>query len=299
MGGVNTAYDYYTLMGFGHKGPDGEPVVDNALLQGGIVSVYYLGTLIGCLIGGSIGDRYGRIKTIFVGAAVATVGACLQCSAMNHEWMICARLVNGWGTGILNSIIPVWATETAEHTSRGQFIAIEFTLNIFGVVIAYWLEYACSFYGDGTSSFIWRFPVAFQIPMLLGLMGGVLFFPEVRFFADEQTKAVLLIHTSHPDGSSRSVAKRKVAMSWLACVAIQVQTRRKRKPSSRTLLRPASLSAPTPGSKVTTTCSLASALANFTPAGASSWLSGFKSCRSGSALLVSPSTHRLSSALLV
>lgn len=44
------------------------------------------------------------------------------------------------GTGILNSIVPVWATEVAEHTSRGQFVAIEFTLNIFGVVVAYWLE---------------------------------------------------------------------------------------------------------------------------------------------------------------
>ena len=41
---------------------------------------------------------------------------------------------------MLNAIVPVWATETAEHTSRGQFIAIEFTLNIFGVVVAYWLE---------------------------------------------------------------------------------------------------------------------------------------------------------------
>ena len=109
---------------------------------------------------------------------------------MNHEWMICARLVNGWGTGILNSIIPVWATETAEHTSRGQFIAIEFTLNIFGVVIAYWLEYACSFYGDGTSSFIWRFPIAFQIPMLMILMAGVLFFPEVSFRFDERATLV-------------------------------------------------------------------------------------------------------------
>jgi MFS family permease len=178
MGGVNTAYDYYTRMGFGHKGPDGGVVVDDTLLQGGIVSVYYLGTLVGCLAGGSIGDRYGRIKTIFTGAAVAVVGASLQCSAMNAEWMICARLINGWGTGILNAIIPVWATETAEHKSRGQFIAIEFTLNILGVVIAYWLEYGCSFYGDGTSSFIWRFPVAFQIPMLLVLMAGILLHPE-------------------------------------------------------------------------------------------------------------------------
>jgi hypothetical protein len=51
-----------------------------------------------------------------------------------------ARLINGFGTGILNAIVPVWATESAQHTSRGQFIAIEFTLNIFGVVVAYWLE---------------------------------------------------------------------------------------------------------------------------------------------------------------
>lgn len=129
MGGVNTAYDYYTRMGFGHQGPDGEPVVTNSLLQGGIVSVYYLGTLVGCLVGGSLGDRYGRIKSIFLGALIAIVGACLQTSAMNHSWMICARLVNGWGTGILNAIVPVWATEIAEHKSRGQFVAIEFTLN--------------------------------------------------------------------------------------------------------------------------------------------------------------------------
>ncbi|KIW37495.1 uncharacterized protein PV06_10533 [Exophiala oligosperma] len=178
MGGVNTAYDYYTLMGFGHRGPDGGPVITDTLLQGGIVSVYYLGTLVGALVGGSMGDRFGRIKSIFVGACIAIVGATLQCSAMNHSWMICARLVNGWGTGILNAIVPVWATETAEHKSRGQFVAIEFTLNIFGVVVAYWLEYGCSFYGDGQSSFVWRFPIAFQIVMLIVLAATVLIFPD-------------------------------------------------------------------------------------------------------------------------
>ena len=91
-------------------------------------------------MGGWFGDKYGRIKTIALGAGWAVIGASLQCSAMNSNWMICARLINGFGTGILNAIVPVWATETAEHKSRGQFVAIEFTLNIFGVVVAYWLE---------------------------------------------------------------------------------------------------------------------------------------------------------------
>lgn len=41
MGGVNNAQDYYEYtMKFGHKGDDGAPVIDNTLLQGGIVSIH-------------------------------------------------------------------------------------------------------------------------------------------------------------------------------------------------------------------------------------------------------------------
>lgn len=178
MGGVNNAKDYIDLMGFGYVNEAGDPVVTNSLLQGGIVSVYYLGTLFGCLLGGWVGDKVGRVRTIALGAVWAILGASLQCSAQNSDWMICARAVNGIGTGILNAIVPVWATETAEHTSRGQFIAIEFTLNIFGVVVAYWLEFGLSFIDGGASAFRWRFPIAFQIIPLLVLFGIVWFFPE-------------------------------------------------------------------------------------------------------------------------
>lgn len=179
MGGVNNARNYIDLMGFGYVDPvTGDPIVTNSLLQGGIVSVYYLGTLFGCLLGGWVGDKVGRIKTIALGSVWAIVGASLQCSAQNHDWMICARAVNGIGTGILNAIVPVWATETSEHTSRGQFIAIEFTLNIFGVVVAYWLEFGLSYINGGRSAIRWRFPIAFQIIPLLILLSAVWFFPE-------------------------------------------------------------------------------------------------------------------------
>jgi MFS family permease len=77
-------------------------VKPNKLLQ---VSVYYLGTLVGCLIGGWVGDKIGRVRTIAFGAAWAILGAALQCSAQNHIWMIFARLINGWGTGVLVSIV--------------------------------------------------------------------------------------------------------------------------------------------------------------------------------------------------
>ncbi|PVH70747.1 general substrate transporter [Cadophora sp. DSE1049] len=179
MGGVNNAKHYIELMGFGYV-EDGtnKPVITNSLLQGGIVAVYYIGTLIGAFSGGWFGEKYGRIKCIAFGTGWATFGAALQCSAQNHIWMIISRLVNGVGTGILCAIVPVWATECVPHTSRGQFIASEFTTNIFGVVVAYWLEFGLSFIDGGASAFRWRFPIAFQIIPLIFLFTVIWWMPE-------------------------------------------------------------------------------------------------------------------------
>ncbi|KAI9811426.1 MAG: hypothetical protein M1827_005409 [Pycnora praestabilis] len=181
MGSVNVSVDYTNLMGLGYtKYVDGQAsvVTTNTLRQGGIVAVYYVGTLLGALVGGWIGEKVGRIKVIAFGSAWAIFGAALQTSAQNHTWMIFARLITGFGTGQLNVIIPVWATETAPHTSRGQFVAIEFFLNIFGVVVAYWLGYGCSKVDSGLSPFVWRFPIGFQIIPLIFMFCICWFFPE-------------------------------------------------------------------------------------------------------------------------
>lgn len=42
------------------------------------VSVYYLGTLVGCLLGGWIGEKVGRIKVMALGSVWGVVGASLQ-----------------------------------------------------------------------------------------------------------------------------------------------------------------------------------------------------------------------------
>ncbi|KAE8330932.1 general substrate transporter [Aspergillus sergii] len=177
MGGVNDSQAYVHRMGLGYKA-DGSITITKTLLQGGIVSVFYLGTLIGCFLGGYISDRFGRIKSVAVGAAWGIIGAALQCSAMNPIWMIVSRLINGIGTGVLNATVPVYGSELADYESRGMFIAMEFTLNIVGVVVAYWLGYGLSYIDNGTSEFQWRFPIAFQIVMLFLLLIGCWFFPE-------------------------------------------------------------------------------------------------------------------------
>jgi MFS family permease len=97
MGGVNNAAHYITTVEIGYTEiVDGipTPVITNSLRQGGIVAVYYLGTLVGCLIGGLVGEKIGRIRTIALAAVWGIIGATLQCSAQNHTHMIIARLVS-------------------------------------------------------------------------------------------------------------------------------------------------------------------------------------------------------------
>lgn len=93
MGGLNNSKNYIDLMGFGYtetvEGDENVPVITDSLLQGGIVASYYVGCLFGALFGGWIGDKIGRIKTVAIGAVWAVVGAALQASAMNSNWMIC------------------------------------------------------------------------------------------------------------------------------------------------------------------------------------------------------------------
>ncbi|TFY61418.1 hypothetical protein EVJ58_g4528 [Rhodofomes roseus] len=160
MSGVNTSPDYVRVMKLGYSTYEGPSegyvaTITEPTREGGIVSIYYLGTLIGALMGGVLGDRIGRIKTMLVGSLWVLIGASLQCSAQNIAWML-SRLTY----------------------LASAFIASEFTLNIFGVVVAYWLEFGLGFVGDGNTQVRWRFPIAFQILPVLAFMLLVPSMPE-------------------------------------------------------------------------------------------------------------------------
>ncbi|OSX58452.1 hypothetical protein POSPLADRAFT_1049286 [Postia placenta MAD-698-R-SB12] len=76
----------------------------------------------------------------------------------------------GIGTEYLNAIVPVWSAEVASHTSRGTFIASGLTLNIFGVVVAYWIEFSLGFIDEGKGQLRWRLSTAIEVIPVLMLM---------------------------------------------------------------------------------------------------------------------------------
>ncbi|KAI8452709.1 general substrate transporter [Phakopsora pachyrhizi] len=191
MSGVNNSPDYQSLMGVLH---DVQTDRDSATI-GGIVAIYYVGTLIGALMGGILGDSIGRLRTILFGCFFATIGAALQTSAQNFGWMCWARVITGIGTGHLNAIVPVWVSEISHHNARGAALGFEFFLNIGGLVVAYWLEFGLR---EANPSLRWRLPLGVQLLFLLALMVLVPLFPEsprwlAKMGKNEDAKHVLKV----------------------------------------------------------------------------------------------------------
>ncbi|KAG8533739.1 uncharacterized protein KY384_001480 [Bacidia gigantensis] len=193
MSQVNLNEDYWNIMGI-NSPKEGPRKSRNVAAEGGIVSVYYAGTLVGALIAGSLADRCGRIKAVVFGSMWALLGAVLQASAYNIAWMCCARVIAGVGVGALDCVIPVWSAENSTHSARGAFLAIEFFMNIGGLALAYWIEYFA--YLNPNKAMAWRTPLALQIIFIIIIGIGINFFPEsprwlMKVGREEEARLVL------------------------------------------------------------------------------------------------------------
>lgn len=140
-----------------------------------VTSIYDIGCMVGCLAAAIWGGKLGRKRAIFVGSIIAIVGAAMQACSYSVAQMIVARVVCGVGNGMNTATVPTWVAETAKTNSRGKLIATQLSVAIFGIVIAYWINYG--FY-QLHGQIVWRFPIAFQIVFALFTLAGLPFLPE-------------------------------------------------------------------------------------------------------------------------
>jgi len=175
MSGVNISPSYIDIMKIG-DGATG--TITRSGKEGGIVAIYYLGTLIGALSVGALSDRIGRNYAIIFAGLWGLLGQSLEVAAQNANWMLCARVIAGFGTGGISAVIPVWSSELVAHDARGMVIAFEMLVNFAGISAAYWLEYLLSFVNAGRTQVRWRFPLGFQMIFLAALMICMLTMPE-------------------------------------------------------------------------------------------------------------------------
>lgn len=91
---------------------------------GAINSTFSGGAVFGSLMGGLTMDRFGRRKTILIGALIALVGAILQSAAQNLAMILVGRIVAGWAVGLLSMSVPVYQAECAHPRIRGLIVGL-------------------------------------------------------------------------------------------------------------------------------------------------------------------------------
>ncbi|KAK7403002.1 hypothetical protein QQX98_011243 [Neonectria punicea] len=177
-------YDQGVMSGLltGYAFTDTFPEIDTAnggngssSLQGTVVAIYEIGCFFGAIFCLVWGEALGRRKCIMLGCVVLSIGAALQASAYGIPQMIVGRIVAGLGNGMNTSTIPVWHSELMNAKDRGRGLAIELAINIFGVMMAYWVDYGMSFVQNESQ---FRFPLALQILFAVVTLTGILVLPE-------------------------------------------------------------------------------------------------------------------------
>ncbi|UKZ57058.1 hypothetical protein TrVGV298_010910 [Trichoderma virens] len=83
----------------------------NATIQGTTIAIYEVGCTLGALARVYIGDKLGRIRTVFAAGVVTLVGVAIQTSAFSLGQFIAGRVITGLGLGACTATVPMWISE--------------------------------------------------------------------------------------------------------------------------------------------------------------------------------------------
>ncbi|KAF8970850.1 general substrate transporter [Flammula alnicola] len=170
------------------------PRYNNSNLQGLIASIF--GFFFGMVPVAYVADRFGRRKSIQLGAAVYMFGGALQTGAQNMDMMLAGRFFAGsFGVGIVSDLAPLYqaGAEIAHPSIRGRLTTLQqFMLGI-GAFCASWITFGTSAGLKGTPA-EWRVPLCIQIIPAIPLLAFILLLPEshVKIFSHVIFRLILL-----------------------------------------------------------------------------------------------------------
>jgi SP family arabinose:H+ symporter-like MFS transporter len=128
-------------------------------MLGVTVSSALWGTILGAMFGGLPGDRYGRRLSLVITGVLYLVSA-LGC-AFAWDWysFVFARFIGGLGVGASSVLGPMYIAEIAPADKRGRLVGL-FQFNIvFGILLAYFSNYAIGTMGFGDAEWRWKLGV--------------------------------------------------------------------------------------------------------------------------------------------
>jgi MFS transporter, SP family, arabinose:H+ symporter len=129
------------------------------------------GTIVGAILAGYPGERFGRRDSLRIMAVLYLVSA-LGC-ALAWDWhsLLVFRFIGGLGVGGSSVLGPMYIAEIAPAKWRGRLVGL-FQFNVvFGILLAYFSNYCVTLAHLGNAEWRWEFGVAaLPAALFLGLL---------------------------------------------------------------------------------------------------------------------------------
>jgi MFS transporter, SP family, arabinose:H+ symporter len=140
-----------------------------AWTMGVTVSSALVGTVIGAMTAGVIGQKFGSREVLRVLAVLYLISALGCAFAPTWAVLVAARLIGGLGIGGSSVLGPVYIAEVSPAKWRGRLVGL-FQINIVGgILLAYLSNYLIARAIAGSTDWRWMFGVA-GIPALIFLI---------------------------------------------------------------------------------------------------------------------------------
>ncbi|CAK5261806.1 unnamed protein product [Mycena citricolor] len=146
------------------------------LLPALMVACLNITALFAALLSAYLSDYLGRRLTIRIGGAIYLGASIIQMFSPSFASLVVGRMIQGVGTGILSTTVPIYQCEIAPTSARGMFIALEGLWENLGYCLSSWIGYA--FFFDMRSGHSWRGPYAVQAFVSLVLFTWTFYLPE-------------------------------------------------------------------------------------------------------------------------
>jgi MFS family permease len=135
-------------------------------------SLFVIGMLFATVVAGRLSDRLGPVRPLVIGMMIFLAGLLLAGSATHMLQLVGGRLVQGLGSGLMNTAVFVLVAQVYSVTQRPRvftFISTAWILPSFvGPPVSAWL----------TETLSWHWVFYAVVPLVIG--GGLLILPTLR-----------------------------------------------------------------------------------------------------------------------